>query len=79
MVEVSIRIPDELRKPALMKKINWQLAVSRKLNEELERLARVERIIAKSELSEKDVQELTDETNMALAERYERLLKSKRT
>lgn len=76
MVEVAIRIPDELKKLALMKKINWQLVVSRKINEELERLARVERIVAKSKLSEEDVQELTDETNMALAKRYERLLKS---
>jgi len=79
MAEVTIRIPEELKELALMKRINWQLFISRKLNEEIERLAKVERIISKSELTEKDVQELTDETNMALAKRYEKLLKSKRS
>lgn len=78
MVDVLIKIPDELNELALIKKINWQLVVTRKLNEELEELARLKRIVAKSKLTEKDVQELTDETNMALSKRYRELLKSER-
>ncbi len=70
MEEISIKLPEELKELALMKKINWQLLVARKLNEELEELARLKRIVSKSKLTEEDAQELTDETNMALALKY---------
>ena len=76
MSEVRIRIPDELNELALSKKINWQLVVARKLNEELEELARIKRIVSKSKLTEEKAAELSNEANVSLAKRYERLSKS---
>ena len=76
MAEVKIRIPDELNELALSKKVNWQLAISRKLNEELEELARIKRIVSKSKLTEEKATELSNEVNVSLAKRYERLSKS---
>ena len=78
MAEVTIRIPDELKELALMKKINWELAISRKLNEELEELARMKRIVSKSKLTEEQANKLSDEINFSLAKRYSKLLKEKR-
>ncbi|MBS3077028.1 hypothetical protein J4233_02030 [Candidatus Pacearchaeota archaeon] len=78
MEEIRIHIPDELKELALMKRINWQLVVSKKINEELERLACVERIVSKSKLTQEQADKLSDEVNLSLAKRYQGLLKSKR-
>ncbi|MBI2449246.1 hypothetical protein HYV49_03030 [Candidatus Pacearchaeota archaeon] len=78
MEEIFIKLPEELKKLALMKKINWQLLVARKLNEELEELTKLERILARSKLTEESAQKLSNEVNKALSERYIALLKSKR-
>ncbi len=75
MVEVIIKIPDELNELALAKKIDWQLLVNRELNEKLEELTRIKKIISKSKLTEEKAKELSDEVNISLAKRYKRLVK----
>jgi hypothetical protein len=42
--------------------------------EKLEEFERLKKILSKSQLTEDDVQELTDEVNTALSERYKKLL-----
>ncbi len=78
MAKITIHIPDELKELALMRKINWQLVISKKLNEELEELARIKRIASKSKLRQEQADKLSDEINLSLAERYAKLSKSKR-
>ncbi|MBI2043770.1 hypothetical protein HYT24_00195 [Candidatus Pacearchaeota archaeon] len=76
MVEIRVKIPDELKELAMSKKINWQLVIARKINEELERIARAKQNVSKSKLTEEKADELSDEINLSLARRYERLSKS---
>lgn len=77
MAELKVEIPDELKELESASGINWQLAVEKRLKEEFEELARLKRIVAKSKLTEEQAKELSDEVNLSLAKRYEKLLKSK--
>ena len=74
MAEVVIKIPKDLEQEfGGVKSIFWQLAVGRVINEELERLRKLKQIVSKSELTEKDVEELSNEVNEGLSARYEKL------
>jgi isopropylmalate/homocitrate/citramalate synthase len=77
MAELIIKVPDELEELESASEINWQLAVEKRLKEEFEELAKLKKIVAKSELTEEQAKELADEVNLSLAKRYEKLLKSK--
>ena len=71
MEEISIKIPDDL---ALMKQISdidWSLLVGKLLRSKLEEISELKKIVAKSQLTEKDVEELSDKINKSLAKRYE--------
>ena len=74
MTEVVVKIPADLEQEfGGVKSIFWQLAVGRVINEELERLRRLKQIVSKSKLTEKDVEELSNEVNKDLSARYEKL------
>lgn len=77
MAELKIKIPDELNGLTSASNIKWQLAVERKLKEELEYLAKLKRIVDKSKLTEKQAKELSDEVNWSLAKRYEETSRGK--
>lgn len=77
MAELVVEIPDELEELKSVSRINWQLAVEKRLKEEFEELARIKRIVAKSKLTEEQAKELADEVNLALAKRYLKLSKRK--
>ena len=53
-----------------------QLLLSKNVNEELEEIARIKRIVSKSKLNGEQAEKLSDEVNLSLAERYSKLLKS---
>ena len=71
-----MKIPKELEEdfkevdPLLL-----ELAVQRLIREKLEGFVKVERIVAKSKLAEKDALELGRRVNKSLAKRYEKLLR----
>ncbi|OGZ71013.1 MAG: hypothetical protein A2904_01500 [Candidatus Staskawiczbacteria bacterium RIFCSPLOWO2_01_FULL_33_9] len=75
MAEITINIPEELNELAKMSRINWQLVIARKLQEELEKSAKIKRVISKSKLTQKQADELAEETNTELAKIYEKLSK----
>lgn len=80
MAELLLRVPDEVRrefKTVLGREIPekmWQLLFARFLNEELrEKLSeikRIESIVSKSKLTEKQAKELADEVSESLAKRF---------
>ena len=80
MAELLLRVPDEVRKEfetVLGREIPekmWQLLFSRFLNEELrEKLSeikRIESIVSKSKLTEKQAKELADEVSLAVSKRF---------
>ncbi len=75
MKEIRISIPEELKELAYASKINWQLAVERKLKEELEKIQEIKYTLSKSKITRKEVDKLADEVNWALSKRYEDLAK----
>jgi hypothetical protein len=78
MAEVVVKIPEDLKSEVeQVSEIDWSLAVSRLVKEHFERLARLKRIVSKSELTEEKAVELSDKISESLARRYEEMLKSK--
>jgi len=69
MPEVIVKVPEELKEFGSISPINWQLVVEKRLKEEFEELARLKKIVSKSKLTEKDVEELSEEVGVALTER----------
>jgi hypothetical protein len=75
MAEIVVKIPKELEED--FKKINplfLELAIQKLIKEKLEEFVKVERILAKSKLTEKEALELGRKVNKSLAKRYEKLL-----
>ncbi|MBU1201761.1 MAG: hypothetical protein KJ905_02910 [Nanoarchaeota archaeon] len=71
MAEITISIPRELEEEIRgLSKLRFSLIIAKMVRPELERLARLKRIVSKSEFTEKDVQELSDKTDMALSQKF---------
>ena len=83
MASVTLTIPDDIK--AEMKRlswINWSELAKEKFSEKqrmLQRFEKVEEVLSKSKLTQEDADKLSDEANLSLAKRYEKLLKSKRS
>ena len=75
--EIKVKIPAELNELESISNINWQLAVNKILKEKFDEIKKIREIIDKSDLTEKQADELSDEVNMALARRYEELKRKK--
>lgn len=76
MAEIVVKIPKELEED--FKKIDplfLELAVQRLIKERLEEFVKIEKILAKSKLTEKEALELGRKVNKSLAKRYEKLLR----
>lgn len=80
MAELLLRVPDEVRREfetVLGREIPekmWQLLFARFLNEELKEklseIKRIESIVAKSKLTEKQARELADEVSLSISKRF---------
>jgi CCR4-NOT transcriptional regulation complex NOT5 subunit len=76
MAEIVVKIPKELEED--FKKIDplfLELAIQRLIKERLEEFVKVEKILTKSKLTEKEALELGRKVNKSLAKRYEKLLR----
>ena len=69
MSEIVVKVPDELREFESISPINWQLIVGKRIKEEFDEMVRLKKIVAKSKLTEKDVEDLSEEVGVALAKR----------
>ncbi len=69
-MEIKIKIPDELTFIKQTPNIDWSILVGKLIKSKLDRIARLNRIISKSKLTEQDVEELTDKINTSLSKRY---------
>ena len=71
MVKIEIEIPDEI---AFLKerisKAEWSFLAMRVLQERLKRVARYNQILEKSQATEEDVKELSDEIKEAVWKHY---------
>jgi hypothetical protein len=76
MAEIVVKIPKELEED--FKKIDplfLELAIQKLIKERLEEFVKVEKILTKSKLTEKEALELGRKVNKGLAKRYEKLLR----
>ena len=76
MAEIVVKIPKELEED--FKKIDplfLELAVQKLIKKRLEEFIKVEKILTKSKLTEKEALELGRKVNKSLAKRYEKLLR----
>ncbi|MEK6888432.1 MAG: hypothetical protein AABX14_05810 [Candidatus Aenigmatarchaeota archaeon] len=70
MTEIVVKVPNELREFESISPINWQIIIGKRMKEEFDELVRLKKIVAKSKLTEKDVEELSEEVGVALAKRF---------
>jgi hypothetical protein len=75
MAEIIVKIPGELKELESASGIRWQLAVEKKIREELEEIARIERIVSRSKMTQEQADSLADEVNESLSKRYAKILK----
>jgi CCR4-NOT transcriptional regulation complex NOT5 subunit len=76
MTEITVKIPKELEED--FKKIDplfLELAIQRLIKERIEEFVKVERILTKSKLTEKEALKLGRKINKSLAKRYEKFLR----
>ena len=70
MTEIKVEIPNELKFIRHVSNVDWSLLFNKIVREELEKTAKLKKIILKSELSEKDVEELTEVINKSISSKY---------
>ncbi|MBU4070442.1 MAG: hypothetical protein KJ646_05660 [Nanoarchaeota archaeon] len=69
-MEIKIEIPEELTFIKQTPNIDWSILIDKLIKSKLDKIARLSRIISKSELTEQDVEELSDKINESLSKRY---------
>lgn len=77
MAEIKFKVPEDFREFFKVDPLLLQIAFQRFVEEKLEEFKELERIAAKSELTEEEALELGKLVNKSLAKRYERLLGKK--
>ena len=70
MAELTIKIPDELGFIKQASNIDWSILVNKLVVSKLDEIARLKKIVSKSKLTKKDVDELSDKINTSLSQRY---------
>lgn len=71
MVNITLSIPDNLReKLHRHKEVNWSAVTRKALEEHLKKIEIIETIAQKSELTEKDAQELARKIKKEMAKRH---------
>jgi len=76
MTELKLQIPEELKEEMeQFPGVEWQIAVRKLLKAELGRLLELKAIVAKSKLTEKDIEELSEKVDESLAWRFRQSLK----
>ena len=70
MAKIDIEIPENLEFIRRIPNINWSVLVSKILREKLSEIEEIKRIAAKSKLTDKDAEELSNEINKNAARHY---------
>ena len=74
MAEIKFKVPEDFREFFKVDPLLLQIAFQKFIEEKLEEFKELERIVAKSKLTEEEALELGKLVNKSLAKRYERLL-----
>lgn len=66
----TITIPDELEKTMNEFKLDWSEVAARAISDKAEKLKKLKRFSSKIKLSDKDVKELADKIDKAVADKF---------
>ncbi len=70
-MEIRIEIPKEVEKEIKnISKSTLSLSINKLIKEELEKMVRMKKIISKSEMKERDVEELANKVDEAIYEKF---------
>ena len=72
MMELPIRIPEDLRRKMEKFGVDWSPMIRRVIEKEIRNLTEIERIVSKSDMTEEDALELGEKISKAVAERFRR-------
>lgn len=71
MSKVSVRVSEDLKaRMERHKEVNWSEVIRRAVNEHLTKMELVESISSRSELSERDAEEIGEEIKRGIAKRH---------
>ena len=70
MAELRIDIPEDLKRKMERFRINWSQVIGRMIEREIQNLERLEEIVSRSQMAEKDVFELSERVSKSIAERF---------
>lgn len=70
MVELKIKIPEDLKRKMEKSEVDWLPAIRRIIEREIQNLTEIERIVSKSKMTEKDALELGEKISKSIAERF---------
>jgi len=70
MEKLNFEIPEDLKFIKRIPGIDWSILINRLVQSKLNRIARLKRIVDKSELTEKDVEKFSNKINTSLSQRY---------
>ena len=70
MTELRIKVPEDLEFMKQISDIDWSILFNKFIRSELSKIERLKKGLSKSELTETDVEELTDKINESLSKRY---------
>lgn len=74
MPTLSVSVPGELRKKMhQLDEVNWSAVARKAFEDKVSEMLFLKSLAAKSKLTEKDVQELSDKVNRAAAEKFLKL------
>jgi len=77
MAEIKFKVSEDFKKFCKVDPLLLQIAFQRFVEEKFEEFREMERIVAKSELTEEEALELGKLVNKSLAKRYEKLIAEK--
>lgn len=75
MIEITINLPEDVEQKSKMTRAQLAMLASRLVREKIEELVKIERFsksVAKSKLTEKDVEEISDKINTAMWEYHKK-------
>jgi len=75
MMEIKFKVPEDFGEFFKVDPLLLQMAFQKFVEEKLEEFKEIERIVAKSELTEEEALELGKLVNKSLAKRYERFFR----
>ena len=74
MAELRIEIPEDLKRKMDKFRIDWSQAIRRMIEREIQNLERIEEIVSRSQMTEKDVFELGEKVSKSIAEKFRRYI-----